>query len=124
MYRDLIGRYETVLIGDLNSNAIWDATHREGLSHSAFVELAAQSGLVSTYHSFHGEAHGKELQPTFYFRWKQPHPYHIDYCFIPKAWTARVREVTIGSFEDWKDHSDHRPLLVDISDSGNLPLPS
>jgi endonuclease/exonuclease/phosphatase family metal-dependent hydrolase len=72
-------------------------------------------GLVSAYHHSHNEPHGRETRPTYYFHWKKDRPYHIDYCFVPQAWADKIVRVEIGSYEDWKEYSDHRPLLVEIS---------
>ena len=115
MYRDLFVSSPMVLIGDLNSNCIWDATHPRDLNHSALVALLSSFGLVSAYHVFYDEAHGQESRPTYYFQWKANRPYHIDYCFIPAAWAGNLRRVEIGGFDEWKQHSDHRPLLVEIT---------
>ena len=115
MYRGLIAESPTVLIGDLNSNAIWDATHPPKLNHSALVKQLATLGLDSAYHSSYNEPHGSETRPTFFHRWSKEHPYHIDYCFIPQQWSPHIVRVEIGSYEDWKDYSDHRPLLVELS---------
>ena len=114
LYRNLFTEYPTVLAGDFNSNSIWDAQHAAGQSHSALVEMLFQLGLVSSYHYFHREEHGKEKLPTYYFQWKEQRPFHIDYCFIPAKWAPHLRLVEVGSYSDWKESSDHRPLLVDI----------
>jgi hypothetical protein len=116
LYRNLFEQFQTVLIGDLNSNAIWDSEHTAGLSHSALVKMLSELGLVSSYHFFHCEAHGEEKLPTSYFRWKEQCPYHIDYCFIPGEWAPRVQRVDVGSYAEWKSCSDHRPLLVELVD--------
>ena len=115
MYRGLFTESPTVLIGDLNSNCIWDSTHPRDRNHSALVALLESLGLVSAYHAFRGEAHGQETRHTYYFQWKQQRPYHIDYCFIPAAWAKNVRRVEIGEYEEWKLHSDHRPLLIELA---------
>jgi exodeoxyribonuclease III len=116
MYRDLIGDKPTVLMGDLNSNAIWDAEHPPKLNHSALVKQLAGLGLVSAYHHSQNEVHGRETLPTYYFQWNKDRPFHIDYCFVPKAWAKRILRVEIGSYEDWRQYSDHRPLLVEVAD--------
>jgi endonuclease/exonuclease/phosphatase family metal-dependent hydrolase len=116
LYRDLFIQYPTVLLGDLNSNARWDAEHAAGLNHSALVSMLSELGLVSSYHHFHSEAHGEEKQATSYFQWKENCPFHIDYCFIPKAWTSRLQSVEVGAYAEWKNYSDHRPLLVELAD--------
>jgi exodeoxyribonuclease III len=42
--------------------------------------------------------------------------YHIDYIFLPTQWLGHVRELDIGTFEDWcgSGLSDHVPIVVDI----------
>src|SRR5690349_21836772 len=115
LYRKLIASQPTVFIGDVNSNAFWDAQHDEDRNHTALVNQLSELGLVSAYHAFFDEAHGKESQPTYYFQWKQARAYHLDYCFIPKAWLPDLRKVWVEPFETWKAHSDHRPLMVDIA---------
>jgi exodeoxyribonuclease III len=65
LYRNLFTQYHTVLLGDLNSNAIWDSSHPADLNHSALVKMLSELGLVSSYHFFHREAHGQEKQPTY-----------------------------------------------------------
>ena len=71
-------------------------------------------GIVSAYHVKRDVPHGDEAEPTLYFQWKKEKPYHIDYCFIPHDWADRITTVEIGTYEAWHQHSDHRPLLVDI----------
>jgi hypothetical protein len=115
-YRDLIEASPTVLIGDFNSNAIWDTWHPRDLNHSALVALLSHLGIVSSYHFFFGESHGAETRPTCYFLWNEHRPYHVDYCFIPRSWASRIQLVEVGSYDAWRQYSDHRPLLVDIAD--------
>jgi len=116
LYRDLFTQYPTVLAGDLNSNAIWDSGNPVDFNHSVLVKMLSEFGLVSSYHSFFRETHGQEKQFTSYFQWQEKKPYHIDYCFIPEEWAPNIQRVEIGSYAQWKDHSDHRPLLVEIAD--------
>ncbi|MDP9140787.1 MAG: hypothetical protein M3O62_08365 [Pseudomonadota bacterium] len=115
-YREIIESIPTVLIGDLNSNAIWDSWHPKTLNHFALIALLAELGIQSSYHHFFGEAHGAETRPTCYLLWKENRPYHIDYCFVPNTWLSRLQTVEVGSYESWKSVSDHRPLVVDFLD--------
>lgn len=117
MYRSEIESKTTVLVGDLNSNVIWDHEHPRDLNHSALVSLLAELGLVSAYHSYFDEAQGQETRATYFFHWKQERAFHIDYCFIPNTWAAHVERVEVGSYESWKTLSDHRPLLVELAHS-------
>src|SRR5262245_17830505 len=89
--RDFAKQSPTVLAGDLNSNTIWDRP-RARMDHSRFVAwLRSELDLVSAYHEHRGEAHGKESKPTYYFLWDKAKPYHIDYCFLPRVWSPRIR---------------------------------
>lgn len=109
----LIERYPTVLLGDFNSNSIWDHEHPDDRSHSALVDRLGALGLVSAYHWHFREAQGRERQPTFYLYRHPGRPYHIDFCFLPRAWTAALRSVTVGVHADWAGSSDHMPLVVE-----------
>ena len=86
-YRHIIESSPTVLIGDLNSNAIWDTWHPKELNHTALVTTLSNFGLVSSYHDFFQEPHGSETRPTCYLLWKQDRPYHID-CKRPPTRSA------------------------------------
>ena len=105
----------TLLIGDLNSNTKWDYKLRPGQNHTGLVTLLSSLKLSSAYHTFHQEEHGAEIHPTFFLRKNPAKPYHIDDCFIPEGWIGQLSSVALGSNEDWKTHSDHRPLIVDIA---------
>lgn len=116
LYRRMLAESDTVLLGDLNSNPYWDGQHADDRSHTALVRMLSDAGLVSAYHEWNAEPHGQEKTPTYYFLWKEDRPYHLDYCFVPRTWLPRMRHVEIGTFDAWKGHSDHRPLLVEIDD--------
>ncbi|HET6762158.1 MAG TPA: endonuclease/exonuclease/phosphatase family protein [Longimicrobiaceae bacterium] len=119
-YADAIRAQPTVVMGDFNSNTIWDHQHRRSRSHSDLVALLGEMGLVSAYHVHHAEVQGAESRPTYYHTWNRATGFHIDYCFIPREWTPHVVDVQVGGYEDWADASDHRPLIVDV----RLPAPA
>ena len=104
-----------VVMGDFNSNAIWDREHPKDLNHSSMVERLERFDLVSAYHHNRGIKHGEEKEHTFYFHWKQEKQFHLDYCFLPKVWASAIVDVNIPPFNDLSDSSDHRPLIVDVS---------
>lgn len=116
-YRGFLGERPAVIAGDLNSNTIWDKPGWR-INHSTKVRVMESMGLVSAYHAIRGEAHGKESEPTLYWRdrTKGGPTYHIDYVFLPAPWIAKVRELSIGTFETWcgSGLSDHVPVIVDI----------
>jgi hypothetical protein len=65
---------------------------------------------------FLGEPQGGESRHTLYMFRHEDKPYHIDYIFIPREWTVRLRTVEIGGYEHWSKLSDHCPVIVEILD--------
>lgn len=114
-YREFIQAKETIIIGDWNSNAIWDR-ERTVSNHSAVIKLLAEVGLASVYHEYFGEQHGQEQQNTFFLHRSAHKGYHLDYCAVPKSWLPRLQSVKVGAFDDWCTHSDHTPLLVEFAE--------
>jgi hypothetical protein len=111
--------YPTVIMGDFNSNAIWDHERKRkdrGVSHTDLVRRLDDLGLVSAYHVHFAEKQGQETLPTYYHCKKKQKkwPSHIDYCFLPKTWA--VTDVTVGTFEEWRAFSDHMPLVVTVDE--------
>jgi len=117
MYEGFFSDSPVVMLGDFNSNSIWDKDHPKLLSHSAVVAQLQCLGLVSAYHHHHGIEHGCELEHTFYLYGHQDKHYHIDYCFLPISWAHSIDAVDIGTFAEWQPHSDHRPLVISIRDA-------
>jgi hypothetical protein len=111
----LFGSGPTVMLGDFNSNTIWDHEHPKERSHSALVHKLERHGLTSSYHAFYGEHQGSETRPTFFEYRHQHRPYHIDYCFLPRTWTPRIAAVSLGTHAEWGKRSDHMPLVVDLA---------
>ena len=121
LHDDLL-QQPVVIAGDFNSNAIWNGT-RKRINHATLVARLAEMGLVSAYHEFFGESHGSESRPTHYFLRDEGRPFHIDYCFVPREWIGAIRAVEVGSYLDWRDQSDHMPLIVEL-DLGALMEPT
>lgn len=103
---------DTVLIGDFNSNVIWDKKHK-GKSHTDVVRILSQIGLTSAYHTCFNEKDGCEKKPTFFLQRKIEKPYHIDYCFMSHD---KINSFSVGDYDDWHLFSDHMPLFVDIKE--------
>lgn len=111
-YSDLF-RHDTLIMGDFNSNAIWDANHR-GMSHSDLVARLADLGIVSLYHHRSGELQGRESTPTLFHTKNREKPFHIDYCFASRTLVDRIRLFEVGTTDPWLERSDHMPLFVEI----------
>jgi exonuclease III len=116
LYSEIFRSKSAVVAGDFNSNAIWDTRHPAHLNHSSVVSRLKGHGLISAYHHLRDENHGEESEKTFHLYRHEDKAYHIDYCFLPAAWSDRLSRAEIGLYEDWRVHSDHRPLLVELID--------
>jgi hypothetical protein len=114
LYLELFAQGPIVLMGDFNSNAIWDKEHPTNLCHSAVVRKLGGLGIVSAYHHYRSEEHGCESEPTFFLHHKKEKPFHIDYCFLPITWANKLSSIQVGSFEAWQGLSDHRPLVLEM----------
>ena len=100
----------TILIGDFNSNAIWDKEHGKR-NHTEVVKELEKINIVSAYHYFNREEMGKETKPTFYMYRHLDRPYHIDYCF---ANPNRLISFEIIKTNNMLELSDHLPIKVEI----------
>ena len=110
-YKRLIKTQKTILMGDFNSNSIWD-THRRVGNHSDVVERLREKGIVSAYHKHHKQKQGTEKHSTFFMHRHENKPYHIDYCFASEDIANKINSVEIGEYKYWTKFSDHAPLIV------------
>lgn len=115
-YDDVMVCKPAFLVGDFNSNTIWDRKHRAG-NHSNVVRYLEERKIYSAYHLYSKQIQGKEEHPTFYLYRHQNKPYHLDYCFLSADLSDRVLSVEIGEHEFWTKYSDHVPVIVEISDT-------
>jgi exodeoxyribonuclease III len=114
LYDDLLNNKASILIGDFNSNTIWDRKHRAA-NHSNVVKYLADCDIHSAYHLHHQQEQGKEQHPTFYLYRNQLKPYHLDYCFLSSAIATQIQSVEIGDYDFWIKYSDHVPLIVTLA---------
>jgi exonuclease III len=115
-YKDLLDK-ECIIIGDFNSNAIWDNGDRKEYNHSQMVSILKELRYVSIYHEKKVEGQGKESSPTFYFYRNKEKPFHIDYCFLKDSALNKVESFTIGEHDRYIRDSDHMPLFLTLKDS-------
>lgn len=101
----------SVVIGDFNSNSIWDRLHGTR-NHTRVVGELKQKGLYSAYHTMTGEQPGEETSPTFYLHRHLDKSFHIDYCFLAPS---RLNKMCILD-NGWLSHSDYLPLLVELDE--------
>jgi len=110
-YDSFLTNRRTILIGDFNSNTIWDKPRREG-NHSTVVKYLEKKGIHSLYHKFFKQAQGKEQHPTLYMYRHKNKGYHIDYCFASQDLVKKLNSVEVGAYAFWKKYSDHMPVIV------------
>lgn len=113
-YNELLAEENVILIGDFNSNSIWDKPKRL-FNHTNLVDLLIAKGIFSAYQHFHNQKHGGERDSTLFMHRKNDRPYHIDYCFASKNLIDKMTNVEIGPYENWTTYSDHNPLIVDLA---------
>ncbi len=110
-YNKKLKRTQTLLVGDFNSNTIWDRKYRAG-NHSNVVKYLEKKGIFSCYHAHHKQVQGEEQAPTFYLYRHKDKPYHLDYCFASTDLIDKIESVEIGEHYFWTKHSDHVPVMV------------
>ncbi|TXC82090.1 endonuclease/exonuclease/phosphatase family protein [Luteibaculum oceani] len=99
-----------LVVGDFNSNVIWDQWDR-WWNHSDVLREFGELHIESFYHKFFNERQGKESTLTLYLQRKLDKPYHIDYIFGPEHIANALKTFEIGNAEKWLEISDHMPLL-------------
>jgi len=125
IYREFLTEEDAVIAGDFNHNVKFDKPGWAN-NHRDTVNILKCYELVSAYHAQTEQAQGEETVPTFRHHHKKDCPHHIDYIFVPRAWTERAFDLQVGHYDDWvaagtgmngKSLSDHVPLTF-VTDDG------
>jgi len=105
----------TILIGDFNSNTIWDFPKRTRIAnHSEVVDFLSKRRIQSVYHFLEKQQHGEEVTNTFFLYRKPQRGYHIDFCFASESLIQKTSRFEIGKTEEWLGRSDHMPLVYEF----------
>lgn len=112
IHRQELKQENTIILGDFNSNSIWDKDDR-WWSHTDTVNELTEIGIHSLYHKKNNESQGSETEPTFFHQRNEAKPYHIDYVFLSNS-LIENSTLEIGKKLDWIKVSDHLPLSVDL----------
>ncbi len=105
----------TIMIGDFNSNTMWDKQRKVG-NHTDLVQFLSQRNISSVYHQQLGIDHGGEKDPTLYLLKNKNKPYHMDYCFVSDGMINTDTRIHIGKIVKWLPLSDHMPVIIDHLD--------
>jgi exonuclease III len=106
-----------VVLGDWNTGSRLGRHRSLTRHHERLLGLCGELGLVSAYHAFHRVDPGGEPHATYFHQFRRSRPWHIDFCFVPRSWTAALLRVTVIDGRKWAARSDHRPLLVELETS-------
>ncbi len=103
----------SVMIGDFNSNMLWNSYYKKEHNYARFLSLLAAKGMFSVYHMLSGREQGQELVPTSYYHRDEARGFHIDYAFINKKKLEKLRKFEIAG-KEWLQYSDHVPLVLEL----------
>lgn len=101
----------SLIIGDFNSNKIWDIWDR-WWNHSDVVRELEGIGIRSLYHEVYMEEQGQESTPTLFLQRNTAKPYHVDYVFASKNVVHSCEHFIIGNHGEWLKYSDHMPVVL------------
>jgi exodeoxyribonuclease-3 len=112
IHRSQLNNKNTILLGDFNSNRIWDKPDC-WWNHSDVVEELGAIGLQSVYHQQTIEQQGQETTPTFFLQRNVEKSYHIDYVFVSEE-LLQFSYLQVGKQTMWLSLSDHMPMTLKI----------
>lgn len=106
-----------IIAGDFNNNVVWDSGPSRKFAKGSFRDILTtlkSLGFNSLYHHSTSEGFGEETTASLFLQRNLEKPYHVDYAFAAQPLLSNMR------FEILKDpiylqHSDHRPLLMNIN---------
>lgn len=105
---------DVVIIGDFNSNSIWDKWDR-WWNHTDVINELKEIGIYSLYHKIKKEKQGEETIPTFYLQRKIEKSYHIDYCLASENLINEESDLNILDYKEWLEFSDHIPIVTKLN---------
>lgn len=111
IHKEQLSADNVLIVGDFNSNKVWDKPDR-WWNHSDVIGELEALGISSLYHKQNKEYQGEESTPTFYHQRNISKPYHIDYAFTGRKFTGATLE--IGERDMWIKLSDHMPLILNL----------
>jgi len=114
-YKELFDN-NIIIFGDFNWNIIWDKKESNSLGGDfrKVNDMLNKNDIESVYHHHFKEDFGKEKNPTYYMFKKETKSYHTDYIFLKKNILCKIKNFSVGKYNEWINYSDHMPLLIEI----------
>ena len=108
-----------IIAGDMNIDKLYENQSSVCITKTSEIikNLNEDKKLFSAYHTHLNKSHNKEVMKTYYFQSKGNGTSHVDYVFLNKE-KFEIVKVYLGEKEDWLNHSDHLPLIVDFKEKG------
>ena len=113
LHKKKLDNEKVIILGDFNSNKIWDKWDR-WWNHSDCVKELEDLKIKSLYHLLTDEKQGEESKPTFFLQRKLEKKYHIDYVFLSESLITKNTNLSIGEAETWLENSDHLPIFTNL----------
>ncbi|MBX3722417.1 MAG: endonuclease/exonuclease/phosphatase family protein [Turneriella sp.] len=112
-YSKIIRHFKTICMGDFNAPYIAEDERFQKNIYNVANEFRKQ-GMLSIYHERANVNFGSENEFTWFRHKKATQPYFLDYCFISQSLLPDVIAYRIERFQDWRFHSDHCPIVLEI----------
>ena len=115
-YNSFLSFRNIIIAGDFNSNLLWK--RKNGIildkNHEEVIQKLEQINIYSAYHQYFNQQQGKESKPTYFHYHQKERPFHIDFCFLSHNLVKKLSKVEVGDFKDWKNISDHVPMITEF----------
>lgn len=102
-----------MVAGDFNGNPWFDKPRQKSKWADVFGRIN-ELGSLSAYHHVTGLGYGDEGEATHHHRRNADSKFHIDFCFVPRAWCAAGVKAAVAQGEPWVAIGDHFPVVVDV----------
>jgi len=116
-YSEYLEDPNVIIVGDFNSNSIWDLESKKEYNHSDMIKILEEYNIYSIYHELNNKSQGEEEEATLYMQRNKQKPYHIDYCFCKMDNIHKLKKFSIGKYDDYISKSDHMPLFIEFEEN-------
>ena len=109
-FYEFLSYENAIFCGDFNA----DKVVTTGKRFEKCIDAFKDHNLESAYYRFHSCKFSDEKHPTSYFHRNKDKPFHIDYAFCSEFFLTRLKNIEVGTYDDWVAYSDHVPVIIDF----------